>query len=240
MLQHFIGTKRDNDVLERAVRDHANRQTLLARAHLPPKKGAYVADVPDVPELDAEGLRKEDEGARRGKADEAIWIQDEVLKYLCADYNVTARQTREGVAALADQLQDYGLTKAELLQVCNLAPRSQVGLYLVSSPTLVGRTDAHQVLEDAERRLPMPYEDTMDAIVGDVIAPTVLDAVPTELMPYVNTVQPAEIANAVMNETAEYAYADEEEMNEEEFVHEAEWGAQREGAVDDEEYNPLE
>lgn len=132
MLQHFVGIKADNDFLDEAVRNHTNRQALLAREHLPPKPGAYVADVPDVPALDAAGLRREDEGARRGKSDDAIWIQDEVIKYLCADFNVAARQTAHGIAQLADGLQDYGLTKAELLQVCNLGPRSQVGLYLVS------------------------------------------------------------------------------------------------------------
>ncbi|EJT46076.1 hypothetical protein A1Q2_01378 [Trichosporon asahii var. asahii CBS 8904] len=237
VLQHFIGTKKDNDFLEEAVRNHTNRQALLAREHLPPKKGAYVPDVPDVPDLDEEGLKKEDEGARRGKSDEAIWIQDEVIKYLCADFNVTARQTAEGVAQLADGLQDYGLTKAELLQVCNLGPRSQVGLYLVSWLFCV-ETDK-QVLEDAEKRLPMPYEDTMNTIVESVIAPTILDEVPESLLQFVNTVQPAEIANAVMNETAEYA-EDEEMYQEEEFVHEAEWGAAREGGVDDEEDNTMD
>lgn len=204
-----------------------------------------------MPDLDEEGLKKEDEGARRGISEEAIWVQNEVIKYLCADFNVTARQTADGVAQLADGLQDYGLTKAELLQVCNLGPRSQVGLYLVSvekaaralsslSPKMKHTTDISQVLEDAEKRLPMPYEDTMNDIVENVIAPTILDEVPEDLLPYVNTVQPAEIANAVMNETAEYAEDEEMYQQEEEFVHEAEWGPNREGGVDDEEDNTME
>lgn len=85
----------------------------------------------------------------------------------------------------------------------------------------------------------MPYEDTMNTIVESVVAPSILDEVPESLLPYVNTVQPAEIANAVMNETAEYA-EDEEMYQEEEFVHEAEWGAAREGGVDDEEDNTMD
>jgi hypothetical protein len=54
------------------------------------------------------------------------------LKYLCTDPNVTSRQTDEGVASLADSLQDFGLTKGEVLQIVNLAPTEQVELYCVS------------------------------------------------------------------------------------------------------------
>lgn len=46
---------------------------------------------------------------------------------------VTPRQTEDGVATLADQLQDHGLTKGEVLQIVNLAPIEQVELYCVSS-----------------------------------------------------------------------------------------------------------
>ena len=65
----------------------------------------------------------------------------QVIQYLCADYNATSRQTAEGVASLADGLQDHGLTKGEILQICNLAPTLPVELYCVrifslSSPPL--------------------------------------------------------------------------------------------------------
>lgn len=55
-----------------------------------------------------------------------------MIHYLCSDHTPTARQTDEGVALLADQLQDHGLTKAEVLQLCNLAPTLPVELYCVS------------------------------------------------------------------------------------------------------------
>jgi hypothetical protein len=55
-----------------------------------------------------------------------------VIHYLCSDHTPTARQTEPGVALLADQLQDHGLTKAEVLQLCNLAPTLPVELYCVS------------------------------------------------------------------------------------------------------------
>jgi hypothetical protein len=43
----------------------------------------------------------------------------------------TSRQDDEGIRLLADRLQDYGLTKGEVLQICNLAPTEQVELYCV-------------------------------------------------------------------------------------------------------------
>jgi hypothetical protein len=55
-----------------------------------------------------------------------------VIHYLCSDHTPTARQTEPGVALLADELQDHGLTKAEVLQLCNLAPTLPVELYCVS------------------------------------------------------------------------------------------------------------
>lgn len=55
----------------------------------------------------------------------------QVLRYLCDPMHPTTRQTEEGVAALADELQDYELTKGEVLQLINLAPWNSVGLYCV-------------------------------------------------------------------------------------------------------------
>lgn len=55
-----------------------------------------------------------------------------MIHYLCSEHNRTARQTDEGIARLADELQDHDLTKAEVLQICNLAPVLPVELYCVS------------------------------------------------------------------------------------------------------------
>jgi hypothetical protein len=137
VLQHFLALKRDNDKLQAASITHGNREMLRAREQFPlgkrdkDRERELGRETPDVPDLAPAALAAEDSLARRGVSDELVWVQDEVLKYLCADYNVTARQTEDGIASLADSLQDYDLTKAELLQACNLAPRSQVGLYLV-------------------------------------------------------------------------------------------------------------
>lgn len=55
-----------------------------------------------------------------------------MIKYLCSDLLPTSRQTSEGVQKLADGLQDHGLVKGEVLQICNLAPTQIVELYCVS------------------------------------------------------------------------------------------------------------
>lgn len=96
-------------------------------------------------------------------------------------------------------------------------------------------------------------EETIETILNDVIAPSLLPEVPKELLPFVSTVQATEIgelsrvgqklttAQTIMEDAA--AYAEEEEMmyaEEEEFVHEAEWGPGKEAAADDEEDNTME
>lgn len=137
MLQHFLALKKDQDALEIAVNNKKNRNVKAAFDQIPyvPRKGDFGGepDIPEVPEQTPSQIRREDDLARRGMSKDLTWIQDEVLKYLCADFNVTSRQTAEGVKNITNGLQDYGLTKAELLQMCNLAPRSQVGVYLVSA-----------------------------------------------------------------------------------------------------------
>ncbi len=135
VLQHFLALKKDNDVLVAAAQAKKNRDIKGAFDQIPlvTRRGEIGGpEIPEVPELTPSQLKREDDAARRGVSKDLVWVQDEVLKYLCADYNVTARQTAEGVRGVADRLQDYGLTKAELLQACNLAPTNQVGMYLVS------------------------------------------------------------------------------------------------------------
>lgn len=47
------------------------------------------------------------------------------------------------------------------------------------------------------------------------------------------------LAQTILDDTAEYGQ-DEEGYEEEEYVYEAEWGAGREGAIDDEEDNTMD
>jgi hypothetical protein len=50
---------------------------------------------------------------------------------LSAEYQPTTCQTAEGIIELMKNLAPYNLTKAEKLQVVNLAPKLPVELYVV-------------------------------------------------------------------------------------------------------------
>ncbi|KAF8922168.1 HRDC-like protein [Mucidula mucida] len=58
-------------------------------------------------------------------------VEVEAIKYLSADYQVVHLQTDESVSKLVKTLSGYDLTKAEKLQIVNLAPKSLVELYAI-------------------------------------------------------------------------------------------------------------
>ncbi|RDB18067.1 DNA-directed RNA polymerase III subunit RPC9 [Hypsizygus marmoreus] len=58
-------------------------------------------------------------------------VEVEAIQYLSADYLPTQRQTPEGISQLVQDLAPYELTKAEKLQVVNLAPTMPVELYVI-------------------------------------------------------------------------------------------------------------
>ncbi|RXW23786.1 hypothetical protein EST38_g2067 [Candolleomyces aberdarensis] len=58
-------------------------------------------------------------------------IEVEAIGYLGADYLPTSKQTSEGITKLVKALEPYNLTKAEKLQIVNLAPTSPVELYVI-------------------------------------------------------------------------------------------------------------
>ncbi|KDR82563.1 hypothetical protein GALMADRAFT_151648 [Galerina marginata CBS 339.88] len=58
-------------------------------------------------------------------------IEVEAIGYLSADYLPTSSQTEEGIAKLVQDLGSYELTKAEKLQIVNLAPKLPVELYVI-------------------------------------------------------------------------------------------------------------
>lgn len=55
------------------------------------------------------------------------------IQYLAADYQPTTRQSEAGIKQLTRNLGGYDLTKAEKLQIVNLAPLEPVELYVVRS-----------------------------------------------------------------------------------------------------------
>lgn len=58
-------------------------------------------------------------------------IEVEAIQYLSADYQPTALQSEAGITQLTHSLAAYELTKAEKLQIVNLAPTEPVELYVV-------------------------------------------------------------------------------------------------------------
>ncbi|KAG6888817.1 hypothetical protein C0992_007431 [Termitomyces sp. T32_za158] len=67
-----------------------------------------------------------------GEASENLrTVEVEAIQYLSADYLPTTRQSPEGITKLVKDLASYELTKAEKLQIVNLAPTMPVELYVV-------------------------------------------------------------------------------------------------------------
>ncbi|KAG7450120.1 uncharacterized protein BT62DRAFT_491902 [Guyanagaster necrorhizus] len=58
-------------------------------------------------------------------------IEVEAIQYLSAEYQPTKSQTEQGITQLVKDLEKYALTKAEKLQVVNLAPTIPVELYVI-------------------------------------------------------------------------------------------------------------
>ncbi|WVR04995.1 hypothetical protein IAU60_002007 [Kwoniella sp. DSM 27419] len=152
VLTHFLSIKEDNDVLSEHISMKQARDKAAAKAKYPLERDKERRDEPDDPSLlepiDDEYAKVLDTAERRGLSDELVWVQGEVLKYLCEGYNATSRQTPEGVQRLADELQDHQLTKAEVLQITNLAPTQVVELYaIIEEPDSRFYPDASTKLE---------------------------------------------------------------------------------------------
>ncbi|WWC85257.1 uncharacterized protein L201_000119 [Kwoniella dendrophila CBS 6074] len=156
VLTHFLNLKEDNDELTESINLKKARDKAYAKKKYPLERDN--PDDHDDPTL-LEPLNEADEkqlniAERRGLSDELVWIQNEVIKYLCSPYNATSRQTADGVARLADQLQDHELTKAEVLQITNLAPTEVVELYaIIEEPDTRFHPDASIKLEEIANQI---------------------------------------------------------------------------------------
>ncbi|KAI0754531.1 HRDC-like protein [Daedaleopsis nitida] len=58
-------------------------------------------------------------------------VEVEAIQYLSAEFQPTASQSPEGIAHLTRNLAQWDLTKAEKLQIVNLAPTEPVELYVI-------------------------------------------------------------------------------------------------------------
>ncbi|PPQ66388.1 hypothetical protein CVT24_007217 [Panaeolus cyanescens] len=79
-------------------------------------------------------------------------IEVEAISYLSSDYLPTCKQTEQGISKLVKDLASYSLTKAEKLQIVNLAPTLPVELYVI--------------VEELEDR----FQDNIDEILQKVEA----------------------------------------------------------------------
>ncbi|KAI0345618.1 hypothetical protein BDW22DRAFT_1426287 [Trametopsis cervina] len=81
-------------------------------------------------------------------------IEVEAIQYLSADYQPTASQSEAGIAQLTRSLAVYELTKAEKLQIVNLAPVEPVELYVI--------------VEELEDRFGEQIDDILSTVRGSL------------------------------------------------------------------------
>ncbi|WVQ71449.1 hypothetical protein IAR50_000986 [Cryptococcus sp. DSM 104548] len=171
VLDHFISLKQETDVLGEAIalkkaRDKAQMKERFPLERDDPEKRDDPALLEEIAAEEEEQLQI---AVRRGASAELVWITDEVISYLCSDLVPTSLQTLEGISQLANELQDHQLTKAEVLQMCNLAPSEPVTLY--------------SIIEEADTRFYPDPAAKLDEI-GNQIYATLLPTPPEELHPY--------------------------------------------------------
>ncbi|KAF7967760.1 hypothetical protein HWV62_33209 [Athelia sp. TMB] len=106
---------------------------------------------------------KQEDPARPQPAEEVCenlrTVEVEAISYLTAAYLPTPTQTDASVAKLTKALAPYALTKAEKLQVVNLAPTEPVELYVAS------------IVEELEDRLGEHMDDILNIVRASVAKP---------------------------------------------------------------------
>ncbi|KAJ3481710.1 hypothetical protein NLI96_g7479 [Meripilus lineatus] len=85
-------------------------------------------------------------------------VEVEAIQYLSADFQPTSSQTESGIAQLAKNLSSYDLTKAEKLQIVNLAPTEPVELYVI--------------VEELEDRLGTRMDDILSTVRSSLNEPS--------------------------------------------------------------------
>jgi len=104
-------------------------------------------------------------------------VEVEAIQYLGADYQPTISQTSAGITKLVKDLAPFELTKAEKLQVVNLAPTEPVELYVI--------------IEELEDRL----GDRMDDILT-VVRASLNEAPAPDVIPVPSDSEPDNLAGA--------------------------------------------
>ncbi|KAJ3524338.1 hypothetical protein NM688_g8579 [Phlebia brevispora] len=81
----------------------------------------------------------------------------EAIQYLSAEYQPTQSQSEKGITQLTRKLSAYNLTKAEKLQIVNLAPTEPVELYVI--------------VEELEDRFATQIDEILDAVKASLSTP---------------------------------------------------------------------
>jgi len=84
-------------------------------------------------------------------------VEVEAIQYLSAEYQPTVSQSEAGISQLTNALSAYELTKAEKLQIVNLAPTEPVELYVI--------------VEELEDRLGGEMEDILSKVRSSLSEP---------------------------------------------------------------------
>ncbi|KAH8094766.1 RNA polymerase Rpb4-domain-containing protein [Phellopilus nigrolimitatus] len=94
-------------------------------------------------------------------------VEVEAIQYLAADYQPTKAQSPEAITQLVRALGAYELTKAEKLQIVNLAPTEAVELYVIVEE-IEDRLGAHMedVLRDVSTSLAAPVPPLGNSVTG--------------------------------------------------------------------------
>lgn len=119
-------------------------------------------------------------------------IEVEAIQYLSADYQPTGSQTEDGIVKLTKNLAAYDLTKAEKLQIVNLAPTEPVELYVI--------------VEELEDRFGDRIEEMLETVRSSLTGPAGAQGA---------TSAPADAA------PEEYVYEETSYMEEERWEHDA-------------------
>nr|GAT59271.1 predicted protein [Mycena chlorophos] len=102
-------------------------------------------------------------------------VSFEAIKYLSAEHQPTAKQTPESVTTLVKSLEPYEFTKAEKLQIVNLAPQEQIELYVIVEELedRLSKDRMEEVTEHVKNSLTVdPASSPARAPLGSGTAPT--------------------------------------------------------------------
>ncbi|OCB91071.1 hypothetical protein A7U60_g1708 [Sanghuangporus baumii] len=87
-------------------------------------------------------------------------VEFEAIQYLTADYQPTKQQSAESISQLVRDLNKFDLTKAEKLQIVNLAPTEPVELYVI--------------VEEIEDRFGDKMDEVLDVVRSSLARPNPL------------------------------------------------------------------